>query len=115
MWGALQGPAHISVAPPTHRWREHRRLSHARRRVQAQIQQLTAALYESGAAGLAGLKAQLARSGAALAAAGDGREELPYEQVGAARAWRTRGCGSWQAIASRAVREQAMSCSTLGV
>lgn len=48
----------------------------------AEIEDLSDKLFESGAASIAGLQRALAKSGAALAAAGDGREEVPYEQVG---------------------------------
>lgn len=47
-----------------------------------EIEKLTAKLFESGAASIAGLKSQVAAGAASLAATGDGREEIPYEQVG---------------------------------
>eukprot|EP00879_Flechtneria_rotunda_P017649 GHRR01018501.1.p1 GENE.GHRR01018501.1~~GHRR01018501.1.p1 ORF type:complete len:2335 (+),score=1054.13 GHRR01018501.1:417-7421(+) len=47
----------------------------------AEIEALNHKLFESGAASIAGLKANLARASAVLAATGDGREEVPYEQL----------------------------------
>ncbi|WIA18956.1 hypothetical protein OEZ85_003625 [Tetradesmus obliquus] len=47
----------------------------------SEIEALNNKLFESGAASIAGLKANLARATAVLAATGDGREEVPYEQL----------------------------------
>ncbi|KAF8064552.1 hypothetical protein HT031_003352 [Scenedesmus sp. PABB004] len=47
----------------------------------AEIEALSNKLFDSGAASIAGLKANLSRTTAALAATGNGREQLPYEQL----------------------------------
>eukprot|EP00878_Enallax_costatus_P003415 GHUV01003625.1.p1 GENE.GHUV01003625.1~~GHUV01003625.1.p1 ORF type:complete len:1706 (+),score=714.87 GHUV01003625.1:54-5120(+) len=58
----------------------------------AEIEALNNKLFESGAASIAGLKANLQRATAVLAATGDGSEEVPYEQLRLLLEERTSEC-----------------------